>query len=53
MFWEVFEGILGGVWGDVWGCFAGIFVEFWRGLGGKNRLRKLRKNVLIKLCFML
>ena len=36
MFWEVFGGISGGV--------AGICVVFWRDLGGKNRLDKLKKQ---------
>ena len=46
--------VWGGVWVDAWGyvgggCFAGIVVEFWRGLGGKKRLRQLRKKRINKI----
>ena len=27
----------------LWGCFARIFEEFWRALGGKTALEKLKK----------
>ena len=35
---------MGDILGGLWGCFAGIFEEFWRDLGGKNVLEKLRKK---------
>ena len=27
-----------------WGCFAGIFEECWRDLGGKKRINKIKEK---------
>ena len=49
MFGGCFGGILGDISGGLWGCFAGIFEEFWRDLGGKNVLEKLKKKRINKM----
>ena len=35
--YNLFFGVFGGILGSVWGCFAGMFVAFWRDLGGRLR----------------
>ena len=41
--------MFGGILAGVWGCFAVIFVVFWRDLGGKVILEKLKKKHINKL----
>ena len=44
MIFNYIGGIWGGVLGGVWGHIACIVVVFWRDLGGKNGLNKLKKK---------
>ena len=48
----MFGGMLGDIWEGLWGCFAGMFEEFWRDLGGKHVLetfknKRINKFILI------